>query len=790
MIQADLIDPDDTGYCINLNQLPKVSISTNEAYSVGIGRTKTIQDLRKERDMKVRSLVELLNSKSVIGNGKPVVLKTKGFSDGIVNVHSDYDDNIAKKITNDKGVVDEDSLNKYMAGDPDGFKAVSKLMKGSAGYKSFKDYKSNDLVMSMLRNYYLAAFVRGQEMCKNVFDSADKCINEGTISALLENGEHNKGKGCCDGRRGSIIEIDGSAKENKRGTGTGQFQPKLSRPSPDLQQGMQTAASLSVFGMLANTDKSFDQKVLNHDYSDQEVEADRERFANALEKSGSNCKTDRTTVEAMRRIYYYFQQNKAALSPDFRRAVEQNDYEMLRQLISKNSNLNGADIAMYAQLQEGMGHVETNYLESCPGLQNVFMELDRKDKKAFRKCNILPTGDAAEFFNQANIKTGEDLVKWIEKNGGTDVGVVGHKQRMGEFYLVDSKNRKSYTFSYDYGGEENPGGNKECETALSSYQPKIIKAGWNKTSGEKPGLNCMIQRFKKAPQLTKIGAADKGVYPTDIFNCLDSSKAINYDNKNNPSDASLYQKPFCHVSKNNEVSFSLNKDTLAWAQHDGDAPVQGFICTGCGSGVWIQNNQFVSKARFGGNGNWSLGNGGSNGVTMASLKHPSSYIIPNCGDSCSDSCSCMGKKDINELMKTAERIDYSSNAFGQQKNMKYKGDSEDDKAQSGSGYACIYTPPIPHTCSFRPTGDHGAAEKSDEATKATCPLKDELIKRIGNKKRDVAALAEKYKQGCQSQVFPVPESSCKANPGNICCRDYGICNSSKGGKSSSGSKQQ
>ena len=253
----------------------------------------------------------------------------------------------------------------------------------------------------------------------------------------------------------------------------------------------------------------------------------------------------------------------------------------------------------------------------------------------------------------------------------------------------------------------------------------------------------------------------EGGMPTDAMNCLDVSKALQHELMSSEGQEALHAGvPYCQ-SKPTSLNMNIEK-------------VKRHSCAQCKSGPnFDTEGNLTYQARHGNKAmrgspdikdrqhrhaveTFSDADLKELPLSMASLKHYRSYFLRNCGSSCNDACACLKQPGLSERLKIADVTDFSKLPGKVKKsNLLYK----DEEEKTGQ-YACIYTPPVPDTCSINPMGSGAKNDSSENASKVSCPLEDSLDKLAGETKFDVKDL-ETYMTECKDLNFPATEGTCK-----------------------------
>ena len=145
-----------------------------------------------------------------------------------------------------------------------------------------------------------------------------------------------------------------------------------------------------------------------------------------------------------------------------------------------------------------------------------------------------------------------------------------------------------------------------------------------------------------------------------------------------------------------------------------------------------------------------------NGKIKLNLK---TYLIPNCGTTCENACECLASGSISEKLKTAKIVDFSTKVDGNKSPL-----SHSDQA---GGFSCLFTPPVPHTCSYNPLGTTDEKEQLIEGMVDEDTLCKRLEKLPSVAKADDGQL-DRYMKDCTGAGFPSDENQCSNEEGSIC----------------------
>lgn len=798
MAERNYIDLNDSSFCVDFGNFPNVRVKMAEG-SYDLNGQRNISDKLKGQDESIKKLVNLLNSTDTLAAGQKFTIQTKGIADGTFNATTDHDATILKELADAKGIISPAKIASIIeASDSEGGRAIleeiSKLNVAAkkpenSGLK-YSDIKDDSRLKSLIRNFYLARS-RGDRLCSDIFGASGKCDSKGEISPELDSGKRCF-SGCCDERRGAIVDIVAPQKELMSIGGSGNYKAPFRSPSRNYQGKLQMAASMSVFSLPIKEDAALENDILNKRLFEESYEKDHQRFKDAL--AGSGCENNAFAIDSVRRIYWTVKGMKDRVSPELYSAIQKNDFKKAYALYEQATlDKKDEDLNLLSSLFSGANtNLAVNSRSNCPKIQDKDQNWGgdyrkiRLGKAPFTKCQVVSDAESLKG------KSITDVHKMIQ---GKDqkVYVIQDTTARNNFYLYDRDTNSKTHFTFDH---KNP----DCE-GLG------VHPGWrapkNAVRNDDAITLACIQATTRSgfklpaefhAQAPKIGS----VVPSDPLNCLSVAQAIDHEMADqNPNgafvlskEAESSQKAYCKVQSNNVLNINIDPKDLTIVG-GAAAGKQGYMCTGCSSGVAYdaKTKKFKYQARqedrkvAGENGNqkalaaktWTEGAANKNHpLTMASIKHLRSYVIPNCGTSCEDACACLRSGNIEEKLKAngVNVIDFSDLTNG---NKKLVGSYPGDKPGS---FACIYTPPVPHTCSYNPLGATNEEAHSLDHGLDKCPMTEKL--KVMPKTSKVAVTDEmikKYKTNCAQVSFPSTEDQCQSNNGGVMCKKKRVANS-------------
>jgi hypothetical protein len=811
MVETGHIDMKDESFCVELNEFPNVRVKMKEGKH-DLGKPRELTERMAKQDADIKRLVDLLNSTSSEVEGQKFQVNARGFADGTFNEQKELDQKIFSAICvlnkNKTYDIDLKKVKNHIGSmDPSGAQAiVSELENINKSKKVALDQpvpwdsvKDDSRLKSMIRNSFLAKS-RGDKLCSDIFGDSKFCQSSGEISPNLDTGEHCFA-GCCDERRGNIIDIVAPQKDVMSTGGTGTYKPPFKSPSRSLQGKIQMAAAMNVFELNIEDDQALEKDILLNKKFDENLEKDRERFRKAL--AGTGCEKNDFAVDSARRVYWAVKGMKDFVKPELYDAVMKGDFASVYKFYESpvadpkydlpNKNLlsvlfsGGNNTAAKLQHKGNCPKIRAEDSEwafhksyaTCKLSSNSSPEVFDLLKKTDRKGRVSLNDNLFELSKMTQTKEDESQ----------DFYVVQDTVTKNNYYLYDRKNNKSHYFTFDHTSDE-------CSQLGPGYTYKP-KANAKRIDAElSPACLQLItnSNVKIPASFTPQSPTVSGVVPSDPLNCLDASKGLEHEMRNlNPEgeatismEAGNYQKPLCKLQSGGSLNITLDpKDLMViGGQANGR---QGFMCTGCSSGIAYdtKTKKFNYKARQESRPvgeeagtqkemarkTWSESSGSP--LSMAGLKHLKTYVIPNCGPSCENACECLRDGDLAKKLKdpSVNALDFTDLSLGNSKAVvsldpKSAKDVEPGKRQ----FSCVFTPPVPHTCSYNPLGDTPTEMKSDEHFGEVCPI-TEALKKLP--KVNTEAVTEdkilQYKERCKKDSFPSTEAKCQAVRGGPMC---------------------
>jgi hypothetical protein len=801
MVEKGYIDLKDSKMCFNMNDFPSMKINMQEAnYGLNGMRNK---EGSKKQDNAVANMAKLFNE--ALPDGKKMHVSTRGYADGTRNISEERDEKIMQELFSGGGMTYKKLQDVMEEVDPNGFQNIATYLKsknsafgkGSSATISANEFNSDKRLSSMIRNYYLAQ-ARGEDICTLIHNDPNKCDNEGEISGTLDKGVACF-DGCCDGRRGAVVRIMLPQDKGSGKKPSGRWQPPFDSPSRDFQGKLQVAGSLSVFDLPVEIDPKVEAAVLSEDPDELTpalLAKDKEAFRKAME--GTGCAGNEFAIDHARRIFWEAKIRLDSVDPKLKDAVLKNDFATVMKMYQKAGAKDNSH-SLFKVLFSGAG---ANVIGKPPKGCGRMVKLDKGKKNLFKNthknfigCKIVSDDP---FFSEM-----KDVYSLLhsEKIEGDHMSLLAAttSNSRGRFFIFDKNTGKKHEFSYDY---------NQCKKQQLMRGSAPYRGRWGDGSRDKKRYDseCMRRVVHMTPK--KVADSffpdykrENSVTPTDPLNCLNVSKAYDYELRDRAEgdavdlsmQAEKMQKPFCKVARDGNLAL--------FHDHNGMTNInnkKGFMCKACSSGVYVRPGS--DKFEYNGRSNdsqkrdiqtWAESGSAAGGkeLNLGSAKHLRSYLIPNCGPTCEDACACLRDGNIQNLIKQdgAEVFDFTDSPLGQDKKPKYQGDKK-------GGFACMFTPPVPHTCSYNPYGESLESAEEEEGEPPRCILKDVLAKKPSVRTKPSAREIETYKTNCGNSSFPMPENKCADASNNLCYaikKQNGCLETNKsGGASSSGASSK
>lgn len=787
-----VIDLKDPSVCLDLSDFSNIKVKMQDTnYKLNENRA---QGKPTPQDEAVKRIVSTLKSASK--DGAKVI--TRGIADGTFNNAPNPNDAAAIQKENDfisklteNGTLSaakiKATIGKY---DPVAADAIIKEIKKSFPSIPFSKIPDDSRLKSLIRNSLLAKS-RGDFLCQQIFGNPSACETQGEVSPSLDSGKHNF-EGCCDGRRGAVIEVITSSPEERNGNGNGKFQPEFSMPAGDFQGKMQTAASMSVFDLPLESDADLEAKVIGENgfesaHAASLLQRDRERFKKAM--AGTGCAENEFAVDAARRIYWNVKSQKEFVSPALYDAVMKNDFATVLKLQKDKTTMNDNDLfsTLGSGANENVAQLRQKDLPGCADMRGFYTD-KIKDFKDGENCAMVVPADSPLRTLLSNdgqpISSGLTLghilkSKWIKQDtkkkyiNEKDIWFMGDNDpaAKGNFYIYDISSRRKYFFSFDQkcadptnvSLKKNEAWHTEqVSNRNEAFSRACIERMIKNNHGKSTTSRIPMSFFPKAP-------VSSGM-PSDALNCLDASQAVEHELKNEAR-AEKLGTPMWKVKGEKGLDLVLNT-TSGGRNVTPHSHKVGVTCSACGSGARLDPNTLYSARQ---DGEPALATKtytdahtkvADNPLTLSSLKHFRSYVIPNCGTTKEDACACLKEDNLEKRLKSkdVEVVDFSTIPDANKKS------SLKIKENANGPYACIFTPPVPNTCSFNPYGTGKPERDLPQTETVTCPLDEALKTPIKNPASVTDADVKLYKQNCQSMNFPQSEASCvkDQNQGRMC----------------------
>ena len=821
MVETGYINVQDESFCVEMNEFPNVRVKMKEGKHE-LGQPRELTDRMAKQDADIKNIVDLLNSTSNETTDQKFQIKARGFADGTFNEKKDLDqkifDSITTKNANQKFEIDPKKVKTNIGSmDPVGAEAIlSEIGNINKNKKAAPDQpllwdsvKDDSRLKSMIRNSFLAKS-RGDKLCSDIFGDNKFCQSSGEISPLLDTGEHCFA-GCCDERRGNIIDIIAPQKNAFSMGGHGTYKPPFKSPSRGLQGKLQMAASLNVFELNLPTDEALERDILQNKKFEENIEKDRERFRKAL--SGTGCENNDFAVDSARRIYWAVKSTKDFVSPALYEAVVKGDFAAVykfyetpsteaKYLIPDRNILS----VLFSGGNNSLARIQTK--TNCPRIRAE--EPDGLNSSSYSECKLSADSspDIFELLKKTTKKgkvTANDNIYELSKltklkeNETQDFYIIQDIVSKNNYYLYDRQSNKTHFFSFDHtsdacygvGPSTNYKPKKNAQRIDDQLSPSCLQLVTN-------------SQIKVPNSFTPQAPPVRGVVPSDSMNCFDASKGLDHELRNlNPEgepsvsmEAANYQKPLCKLQNNGSLNVTV--DPKDFSVIDGAAKgQQGFMCTGCSSGIAYnaKTKNFNYNARQLNSAvndepgtqkamakmTWAEGAGRP--MSLAGLKHLKTYVIPNCGPSCENACECLRDGNLKDKISdpSVQALDFTDLTMGNTKAIISSDPKTSKEVEPGKRqFSCVFTPPVPHTCSFNPLGDTPSEVKTDDHFGEVCPITEalkKLPKVIEKPVTDAAVLA--YKERCKKDAFPSTETNCQKFKGGPMCTKKRAANSCK-----------
>ncbi len=821
MVETGYIDVKDESFCVEMNEFPNVRVKMKEGKHE-LGKPRELTDRMAKQDADIKKIVDLLNSTSNETSDQKFQVKARGFADGTFNEQKDLDQKIFEAITtlnaNKKYDIDPKKVRSFIGGmDPAGAEAIlSEIAAINASKKAAPDQslpwesvKDDSRLKSMIRNSFLAKS-RGDKLCSDIFGDTKFCQSSGEISPLLDTGEHCFA-GCCDERRGNIIDIIAPQKDAYSIGGSGTYKPPYKSPSRSLQGKLQMAAALNVFELPLESNETLEKDILQNKKFEENIEKDRERFRKAM--GGTGCEKNDFAIDSARRIYWAVKSMKDFVSPELYQAVMKGDFASAYKFYESpttdtkyqlpNRNLLSV---LFSGGNNALAKIQNK--SNCPKVRTEDSEW--ANSKSYASCKLSPNS-SPELFEllkktdkKGRVSSNDNLYELSKltkskEDDSQDFYVIQDSTTRSNYYLYDRKSNKSHFFTFDYTADD-------CSDLGPGYNYKPKKNAKRIDDQLGPGCLQLItnSQVKIPPSFTPQSPTVSSVVPSDSLNCLDASKGLDHELRNlNPEgeatislEAGNYQKPLCKLQSAGSLNVTIDpKDFMViGGAANGN---QGFMCTGCSSGISYdsKNKKFNYKARQESRPvndevgtqkdmakkTWAEGDRQS--LSLASLKHLKTYVIPNCGPTCENSCECL--RDGNIKAKLADpsvtTLDFTDLSLGNSKSIISTDPKSSKEVIPGKRqFSCVFTPPVPHTCSYNPLGDTPSEMKADDHFGEVCPI-TEALKKLPKVNQEVVSdeTISGYKERCKKDSFPSTEATCQKVRGGPMCAKKRVANSCK-----------
>jgi len=742
------LDANNNPLCLNFSNENLDLYIPENSYALG----SSALDLKNANDQKVADLLR--------GIGDDVVINVTGITDGTRNLmRKEYDEKIKDLLLlKDKSnCLNKKNLavilqNINILNPPLDSKAkdiITKTITDLTDKNTCLNFSStldnNFPFISKMRNYFLSVD-RARQMCDRITKDFTNinCQKSSLTSPTLDLGKPNF-DGCCDLRRGASVKIQSSLfeyNELEKPHELGIFHPPFDMPNVDFQKKLQLSAIMDGFnktGFLKSENSDYDYKIKKSFFVDKinslEVpledpqkkllQDDQSRFKALL--ANNPCVENPFFIDSARRLYW-----KTLELLDAGVLINVNQ---IKEAIIKND---------FSKLYDLLKSEKAND-------QTTFYQAGEKEIASYPSCNDM---------RDQRIK--------IINNKGDEI----------TYQITDLKNDKHEQAIFNYNRKTNfitppdyiPDNNELKTPNIFCFQKK-----------SKTILKFPESFFPNAPRIKENG---KDALPSDFLNCFNASAGIKSEIENLATGKDI-MVPFCKIQKNNKLTIEFQKQ---------DQNFSGFICHNhnCKSGAqyhashYANNDQdlftYQPRTQNKDEATNSWNQVAKSPFYFGQLKHPQVTIINNCGSTCDKSCECLTENGGNFFLQNPFPTDQlNSYLFDKDHQFKVDGETLNKYSKKDRKFACVFTPPIPHTCSLDPSGTVYGSDGHDKRSnmpKNICKLEEKLViyknslsPSIKLKKIDLKKDIEPYLSYCSKiiQDFPMdPPEKCKDNPGPIC----------------------
>ena len=680
---------------------------------------------------------------------------------------------------------------------------------------------SKNPFVDMLRNHALAVD-RSNRYCKEFNLDCSKIDLQGAAAVLMidENAKVDPSKKLgkdelsCPQRRGAELKFYFSDKiKEDEPTYEGEYVPRFKTTSKKLQDNIHIAGSLDMFSKMKSKDFKHPKGDLLKDPMLLDPKADRNRFKDVL-SDNPGCANNEYSVDAARRMYWSVM----------------NEIKELKGSKSGSSLSKQADALENVILNGDYSQLKTN-----PELKNIFNIA--QDGELF-------TYDFRKEDRAYNKKVEQENIAYNKQITATNAKYAGRPGYTPLPYRDIDYNKISFAIDMFSGTVS---GSKEQDAKLKQAYPHLKSKKDRKvfaqmvltaralTTGrpvhsdytyrtenallkfEKGNIDPKHRNiFSKAPspyhldQYTGRYTTTLRPPPTSVFNCFDTYNAIADHITENSTDNSMLKSD---LELGQEVK--LDADHVNQTELINGDITKGWVCKACGSGIHVHDDgtiHIVSRDRDQ-NMNSTMAAESSvfssrkDGLSMGSMLNLPTYSIPNC-----EGCNCLkglsGDQLKAKLNDPKTKRHYQTKTYKDKitkyKQIKYQGklfddlDSpyevevdrmmlNDEPLPITEKNTCVFVPPVPHSCTYRPTGDSKEENNVEEIKgKLYCEIKEKLKKLPSKDYPNKPKSAKEAVEMCNKikNNFPKPEVECYKQ------LKYGFSTNNGGGSSSSKVKQE
>ncbi len=578
--------------------------------------------------------------------------------------------------------------------------------------------------INTLRNYQLA-LNRSKNYCKEFGVDCSKMDMQGATSALMidlnsqldDSNKLNRTQLQCPQRRGAEIKFVFNDKiDPPKSTFEGDYIPEYNTASKQLQDQMHIAGSLDMFSRMKDADFKLASGDPKKDPKFFDIDGDRERFKNVL-KDNPGCANDKYSVDASRRLYW-------SVMNSLNKAKDQ-------------SSKAGAEVkAQFKQLHGVIENGDYTKMKSSPGLQKIFKEATNANSFKFQSVDVKGGNSVNAKVDMYNgfIYGSSDMTKKFE-NAHPELKTKADKLAYAQMVLTVRSMAIGRPVFSEYKSASDDLYHFEKGTFRGRKAPSKAFKGYVGDNGKK------ISRYGYAPSPMDVAAWGQvrttlNPEPTSVFNCFDVYDAMADHITDNSADNTMLvdylqegQTLKMDAEHVNDISYvdilgyRTGRETRVRAQ------TKGWVCQACGSGVHVhddgsvnivsrdRNTKFASRS----GANKSVISSREDGLTIGSMLNLPSYIIPNCAG-----CGCL-KGLTGDALKAKLTDSKTTKHYMTEKTADGGLQLNQTAAKVKSSDTCVFVPPVPHSCTYRPAGESAQDNQLKEIRgKLYCDLRDKL----------------------------------------------------------------